>query len=110
MTGGSRAFRFGRIVAGDARKVLLGVPADSIDLSFWSPPYHVGKSYERGQSLVDWQDLLRGVIGQHTRIMKPGCFMAVNIGDILCFPDGPCRAFRPTTCAARDQGLRVRTC
>ena len=23
------------------------MPAESIDLSFWSPPYFVGKSYER---------------------------------------------------------------
>ena len=105
MTGGSHAFRFGLIVAGDARKVLLGVPADSMDLSFWSPPYHVGKSYERGQSLVDWQDLLRGVIGQHTRIMKPGCFMAVNIGDILCFPDAAMPRFQADNMRGKRSGV-----
>ena len=88
------AFRFDRIEQGDAPEVMATIPQDSIDLSFWSPPYHVGKSYERGQSLVDWKDMLRRVIGEHARVLKPGCFMAVNIGDILCFPDGNMPGFQ----------------
>ena len=80
-------FTFNRIVTGDARTVLAGLPADSVSLSFWSPPYYVGKSYERHLSFEDWQELIRKVIHCHTRIIQPGGFMAVNIGDILCFPD-----------------------
>lgn len=80
-------FALNTIVAGDSRDVLAGMPQDSIDLSFWSPPYHVGKSYERGQSFGDWLGLLKAVIREHARIIKPGCFMVVNIGDILCHPD-----------------------
>ena len=38
---------FNRIIFGDARAVLQKLPVDSVDLSFWSPPYYVGKSYER---------------------------------------------------------------
>ena len=38
-------FGFNRIVTGDARTVLAGLPSDSVSLSFWSPPYYVGKSY-----------------------------------------------------------------
>ena len=47
----------------------------------------MGKSYERGWTLDDWRDLLSAVIHEHSRIIKPGGFMVVNIGDILCFPD-----------------------
>ena len=75
---------FNRIIAGDARAELPNLPEASIDLSFWSPPYYVGKSYERHLSFDDWRELRRGVIHGHSRIVKPGGFLAVNIGDILC--------------------------
>ncbi len=75
------------IVTGDARTVMRTIKPQSIDLSFWSPPYHVGKSYEQDNTFEDWQILMREVIAAHSRILKPGGFLAVNIGDILCFPD-----------------------
>ena len=76
-----------RILAGDARRRLKELADASIDLSFWSPPYFVGKSYERDWAFDDWCDLLREVIREHARIVKQGGFMVINIGDILCFPD-----------------------
>jgi len=78
---------FNRIITGDSRKVLPTLPAESVDLSFWSPPYYVGKSYEKDWSFQEWQSLIREVVSCHSRIIKPGGFMAVNIGDILCFAD-----------------------
>ena len=75
------------IIEGDARTELANLPESSIDLSFWSPPYFVGKSYEWEMSFEDWQSLLQDVIHSHHRILKPGGFLAVNIGDILCFTD-----------------------
>lgn len=53
----------------------------------WSPPYHVGKEYERDISFFEWKNLLRRTIEQHARILKPGGFLAINIADILCFSD-----------------------
>lgn len=84
----------GSIVQGDARRLLAEIPADSIDLSFWSPPYYVGKSYERDLTFDEWQTLISDVIHAHSRLIKPGGFMAVNIGDILCFPDGSIPRFQ----------------
>ena len=75
------------IVTGDARNLLNSVAEHSVDLSFWSPPYFVGKSYEEHLTFDDWQELLRDVIAAHTRILCPGGFMAINIADILCFAD-----------------------
>ena len=79
------------ILQGDSRDLLPQFPTDSVDLSFWSPPYHVGKSYERDLTFDEWCDLVRGVIQAHATIIKPGGFLAVNIGDILCYsaPDIP---------------------
>jgi site-specific DNA-methyltransferase (adenine-specific) len=75
------------IYCGDAREFLRMVSPESVALSFWSPPYFVGKSYERDLTFQDWQDLLNEVIVLHFDITKPGGFLAINIADILAFPD-----------------------
>lgn len=75
------------VFQGDARRLDEHIAANSIALSVWSPPYHVGKNYERDQSYLDWQHLLRRTIEAHTTVLKPGGFLAINIADILCFPD-----------------------
>ena len=76
-----------RIIQADSCDALAKLPADSVDLSFWSPPYHVGKSYERDMTFEEWKALISVVVRAHSRIIKSGGFMVVNIGDILCFPD-----------------------
>ena len=75
------------IYHGTAEELMKQIEPDSIALSVWSPPYHVGKNYESGQSYDDWQKMLRDVISLHYTVLKPGGFLAINIGDILCFPD-----------------------
>ncbi len=76
-----------KIHVGDSRTVLKSMPANIVDLSFWSPPYFVGKNYEAHLTFQDWQNLIRDVIKEHTRVMKEGAFMVINIADILCFVD-----------------------
>ena len=76
-----------RIHQGDARVLLKSISPNSVALSIWSPPYHVGKDYEKDMTFKEWEDLLRSVIAHHTRILKPGGFLAINIADILCFSD-----------------------
>ena len=53
-----------RIVNGDSLKVLDSVADESIQLVLSSPPYNIGKSYERDNriSLVDYVDWLRPII------------------------------------------------
>jgi len=72
---------------GDARELLPHIDSETIACSIWSPPYHVGKSYEQDIDFDGWQALLRDVIALHVPILKPGGFLAINIADILCFPD-----------------------
>jgi site-specific DNA-methyltransferase (adenine-specific) len=76
-----------QIYRGDARDLLASISPASIALSVWSPPYFVGKSYEKDLTFEEWQELLATVIAQHERILKPGAFLVVNIADILCFAD-----------------------
>ena len=77
----------GHIYCGDARDLLKHVQPGAVSLSFWSPPYFVGKSYDATWSFEEWKDILREVIGLHDRVIKLGGFLAINIADILAFPD-----------------------
>lgn len=81
------AFSFNRILHGNAPNILGTLPDNSVDLSFWSPPYFLGKSYEKDLSFDDWKKLISDTIAAHFRIIKDGGFLAINIADILCFPD-----------------------
>lgn len=76
-----------RIYCGDAKDLLKQIKPNSVSLSVWSPPYHVGKDYEKDMSFDDWEKLLSAVIKEHFSILKPGGFLAINIADILCFKD-----------------------
>lgn len=106
---------FNRIITGDARKYLQGLPENSVDLSFWSPPYYVGKSYEQDLTFDGWCSLLRDVIACHKKILKLGGFLAVNIADILCFPDEKIPRYqadnlrRKTNPVTREQVLAVKS-
>lgn len=75
------------IYCGDARTMLRLVRPESVSLSFWSPPYFVGKSYERDMTFEEWQELLSETIALHFDVLTPGGFLAINIADILAFPD-----------------------
>jgi len=63
------------------------IEPNSIALSFWSPPYFVGKEYEKNATYESWQQLLKYVITKHEIVLKPGGFMIINIADILVFKD-----------------------
>ena len=76
-----------QIYHGDARALLKKIRPDSVALSVWSPPYFVGKAYEKDISFQEWKALLREAIKLHFPIIKPGGFLAINIADILCFKD-----------------------
>jgi DNA modification methylase len=76
-----------QIHLGDAAELLRRIEPASIALSIWSPPYFVGKNYEQDLGYEDWRQLLRRVIAEHQRVLRPAGFLAVNIADILCFAD-----------------------
>lgn len=91
------------IYCGRAEALLKEIAPNSIAVSVWSPPYHVGKNYESGQSYEEWVAMLREVIALHVPILKEGGFLAININDILCFPD-------PTMPRIQANNVRMRKC
>ncbi len=72
---------------GDARDLLPKIDPSSVACSVWSPPYHLNKEYEKGESYENWVSMLQEVIQLHFEVLMPGGFLVVNIADILCFPD-----------------------
>ncbi len=76
-----------QIYLGRSEELMREIAPESISLSFWSPPYFVGKSYERDETFESWQKTLKDVIENHAFVLKPGGFMVINIADILCFAD-----------------------
>lgn len=76
-----------RIYSGDCRDLLRSAPDDFFALSLWSPPYFVGKEYEKGVTFEQWRAMLHEVIALHYRVLRPGGFLAINIAEIKCFPD-----------------------
>lgn len=75
------------IYCGMAEELMKQIEPESVAVSIWSPPYHVGKNYEADQSYDEWLNMLSDIINLHFTVLKQGGFMAINIGDILCFPD-----------------------
>ena len=75
------------IYRGNAEDLLARVEPQSVACSIWSPPYHVGKEYEKDYTYEAWVELLGKVIGHHATLLEPGGFLVINIADILCFKD-----------------------
>jgi site-specific DNA-methyltransferase (adenine-specific) len=74
------------IYHGDAQELLTQVEKESVDLSFWSPPYFIS-DYEEDHTFEEWKNLISTVIENHYRVMKPGSFVVINIADTLAFKD-----------------------
>jgi len=72
---------------GDAQEMLKRIKYNSVAVSVWSPPYFVGKNYEKHLTFDTWKSLLENVIKNHFSIIKPGGFLVINIADILVFKD-----------------------
>jgi DNA modification methylase len=103
------------IYCGDARKLLPQVEPNSIACSVWSPPYFVGKTYERYlKSYMGWREMLEQVVRLHYDIIRPGGFVVINIADVLCFADPMMPRFQAETVnqrrspVTRDDVLRAK--
>lgn len=73
-----------RILAGDARKVLQEIPAESVHLTVTSPPYNLGIDYGEGlddeKSIQEWTALIERVVEEAYRVTVPDGKFCVVIG------------------------------
>jgi len=75
------------LYCGHTPSLMNKLEPESISLSFWSPPYFVGKEYEKNATFESWQELLKSTISAHAPALKKGGFLVINIANILAFPD-----------------------
>lgn len=67
---------------GDFKEVMECIAADTIDLVVTSPPYYVGKEYERKVTFEEYELMLDNLYRHAMRVLKPAGYMVINFGEI----------------------------
>lgn len=71
------------VVNGDVIDVLKYVPADSVHLTFTSPPYYNARDYSIYASYEAYLNFLEDVFRETMRITKEGRFLIVNTSPVI---------------------------
>lgn len=71
------------VYSGDCLDLLATVPSGSIAMVVTSPPYNIGKSYEKKRSLRQYVDFQRLVIQECFRALKPGGSICWQVGNYV---------------------------
>jgi site-specific DNA-methyltransferase (adenine-specific) len=58
------------------------IPDNSVHLMVTSPPYNVGKEYDRDLSLDEYRTLLRTVMSEVYRVLVPGGRACINVANL----------------------------
>src|SRR2546422_4058855 len=67
----------------DTLKFLSSVPNDTFQLVVTSPPYNIGKPYEKRQELFDYLDWQKNVIRECLRVLRPGGSLCWQVGNYV---------------------------
>ena len=65
----------------DCRDLYKEIDNDFIDLVVTSPPYFVGKEYEKKVGWEDYKQLMNDLYTETYRALKPGGYFVINFGD-----------------------------
>ncbi|MCH7996955.1 MAG: site-specific DNA-methyltransferase, partial [Chloroflexi bacterium] len=82
------------------------LPDHSIHLMVTSPPYNVGKEYDRDLSLDDYRGLLRRVFREVYRVLVPGGRACINVANLGRKPYIPISSY--VIAPALDVGFLMR--
>lgn len=69
------------------------LPENSVHLMVTSPPYNVGKEYDRGLTLNEYKELLKNVFKEVHRVLVPGGRACINVANLGRKPYIPLDAF-----------------
>lgn len=69
------------------------IPDASVHLVVTSPPYNVGKEYDRDLTLEEYRDFLKRVWAEVERVLVPGGRFCVNVANLGRRPYIPLHAF-----------------
>lgn len=68
------------IVRGDCMDIMRKLKAGSVDLVFTSPPYNIGKAYEKRVSLRLYRDWMAVVVRETARLLRDGGSACWQVG------------------------------
>ena len=70
-----------KVILGDCVDVMKGIDDGAVDVGITSPPYFVGKEYEKNVPWEDYDNMMGNCFKEIHRILKPGGYFIVNFGD-----------------------------
>lgn len=68
---------------GDATEILPTIEGESVGLVVTSPPYNIGKSYEKRTSLAQYVEFQRAIIQECHRLLRPDGAMCWQVGNYV---------------------------
>lgn len=71
---------------GDCLELLERIPADSVQLVVTSPPYNIGKRYERKKTLDEYLSQQARVIGRCVELLRDGGSICWQVGNHIAGP------------------------
>jgi DNA modification methylase len=71
------------ILPGDCHQLLRRIPSDTIQLVVTSPPYNLGKEYERRLHLKEYTAQQREVIRECVRVLHPNGSICWQVGNYV---------------------------
>lgn len=77
------------LATSDCIDFLRRIPSETASLVFTSPPYNLGKEYEERVTLEEYRDLMRRVIAECVRIVRPGGSICFQVGNFMAGPQRP---------------------
>ncbi|KPH04260.1 site-specific DNA-methyltransferase [Rhizobium acidisoli] len=79
--GNAEAIGLCALHTGDCAEVLPQLPTGSVDLVVTSPPYNIGKAYEKRAALDAYVDFQTGVINECVRLLGPDGSICWQVGN-----------------------------
>jgi len=71
------------VFEGDCNELLSAIPSDSIQLIITSPPYNLGKEYEKRLDLLRYVEQQRRVITECVRVLSPQGSLCWQVGNFV---------------------------
>lgn len=77
----------------ESSEQMKGLPDNSVHLMVTSPPYNVGKEYDKDLTLDEYREFLKRVWSEVKRVLVPGGRACINIANLGRKPYIPVHAF-----------------
>ena len=71
------------VYPGDCLKLLKQIPDETIQLAITSPPYNIGKEYEKRNKIEDYVEQQKNVIKECVRVLKPEGSICWQVGNFV---------------------------